>query len=55
MLAVALGLAAGSFIALLLALYFGSTTWAWICVVMGAVGIVLSIVEAIRHHRNDVS
>ena len=42
------------FIALIVALIFGSTAWAIVCVVIAAAGIVLFIVDWIRHRKNRV-
>ena len=44
MLALSLILSLLGFIALLVALYMGSVVWAWVCVGVAAVGVVLFIV-----------
>jgi hypothetical protein len=51
MLALSLLLALLGFIALLVALWAGSMLWAWICIVVAAVGIVLFIVDLIVMKR----
>lgn len=51
MLIYALALAALGFAALIVALLMGSTTWAWICMVVAIVGVVLFVVDWIRHHK----
>ncbi|RAV34066.1 hypothetical protein [Corynebacterium heidelbergense] len=52
MLALSLALAVLGFVALLGALYFGSTVWAWVCVAVAAAGIALLIVEWRQSRRN---
>lgn len=51
MLALSLILSLLGFLALLVALYVGSTVWAWVCVVVGLVGIVLFIADLIAMKR----
>lgn len=48
----ALALAALGFIALIVAVILGSTAWAWVCVAIAAVGVILFIVDWIRHRKN---
>lgn len=50
----ALALSVLGFIALIVALIYGSTAWAIVCVVIAAAGIVLFIVDWIRHYKNRV-
>ncbi|AGE36769.1 hypothetical protein [Corynebacterium urealyticum] len=52
MLVASLGLAVLGFAALLVALYLGSVTWAWICVIIAAIGVLLSFAEAIQHRKS---
>ncbi|MDN6843275.1 MAG: hypothetical protein L0M05_00525 [Corynebacterium variabile] len=47
MLALSLILSLLGFIALLVALYMGSVVWAWVCVGVAAVGVVLFIVDLV--------
>lgn len=51
MLALSLLLALLGFIALIVALWVGSMLWAWICIVVAAVGIILFIVDLIVMKR----
>ena len=50
----ALALSVLGFIALIVALIYGSTVWAIVCVVIAAAGIVLFIVDWIRHRKSRV-
>ncbi|MBB3115060.1 hypothetical protein [Corynebacterium bovis] len=49
MLALSLLLAAVGFATLIVALAAGSTTWAWVCVGVAVVGVVLFVVDLVRH------
>ena len=51
MLALSLVLSLLGFIALLVALYMGSVVWAWVCVGVAAVGVVLFIVDLVALKR----
>lgn len=51
MLALALILSLFGFIALLVALYVGSLVWAWVCVGVAVVGILLFLVDLIALKR----
>ncbi|MGO1948802.1 MAG: hypothetical protein ACTH1D_04160 [Mycobacteriaceae bacterium] len=51
MLALSLLLALLGFIALLVALYVGSTLWAWICISIAVVGVVTFVVDLVIQRR----
>lgn len=51
MLFAAILLAVVGFIALVVSLAVGSTTWAWVCVAVAALGVALFIYDLIRHHK----
>jgi polyferredoxin len=51
MLALSLILSLLGFIALLVALYVGSAVWAWVCVGVAAVGVVLFFVDLVALTR----
>ncbi|MGO3361628.1 MAG: hypothetical protein ACTIL2_04230 [Corynebacterium sp.] len=51
MLALSLLLALLGFIALLVALYVGSTLWAWICICIAVVGVVTFVVDLVIQRR----
>lgn len=51
MLALALVLSLLGFIALMVALFLGSLFWAWVCVGVGAVGIILFVVDLVALKR----
>jgi len=51
MLALALVLSVLGFLALLVALYVGSTVWAWVCVAVGVFGIILFIADLVVMRR----
>lgn len=52
MLSAALLLAIVGFAALIAALWAGSTVWAWICVAVAATGVILFIVDWVRHRKS---
>lgn len=51
MLAVSLLMSLLGFLALLVALYVGSTTWAWVCIAVAVVGIVIFAVDLFLHRK----
>ena len=51
MLFAAILLAVVGFAALVVSLAVGSTTWAWVCVVVAAIGVVLFAYDLLRHRK----
>jgi hypothetical protein len=51
MLALSLLMSLLGFLALLVALYVGSTLWAWICIGVAVVGLVVFVVDLFLHRR----
>ena len=51
MLFAAILLAFVGFVALVVSLAVGSTTWAWVCVAVAAVGVALFIFDLVRHRK----
>lgn len=51
MLALSLLMSLLGFLALLVALYVGSTFWAWVCIGVAVVGLAVFVVDLILHRR----
>lgn len=51
MLVLAIGLGILAFVVLVFALWQGSMTLAWICVVAAALGVVFSIIDLLQHRK----
>lgn len=49
MLVAALLLAAIGFLSLVLALWQGSTGWAWACTIVAAIGVILFVIDWYKH------
>ncbi|WP_296213501.1 hypothetical protein ACKFRT_04775 [Corynebacterium sp. YSMAA1_1_F7] len=53
MLFAAILLAVVGFAALVVSLAVGSTTWAWVCVVVAAIGVALFAYDLLRHRKRS--